>query len=418
MVMGPLRRAPAVAAMDVGSSKVIVALAAPEDGGLRVLAVAQEPCSGVRRGAVVDLGAASAAIAAAAERSRRVAGIPLPPLMLGSAGGEILSCNREAELRIDPPGPVGPGHVADLMAEVRRTDLPPGYRLVHAIAQEYTVDGYEGCREPVGMAAGRLAVSAHLVACHGNLLANLLRASDAAGVQVENFAVCALAAAESVLSDQERGQGVLLCDIGASATQVGVLVAGEAVGSATIPLGGEHITSDIAQGLRIPRDAAEDLKRRLATADIRSAADRPLDGLPLPPAEGTGADGPVPAGGEQATERLLAEIVQARVEEILERVARLLQDGGLSDLILSGAVLTGGGSRLRGLSAVAMRILGVPVRCGGPLGVEGVLGTPEAAACVGLLQWAARGRNGGRRLMPIAAGVERRPWPFRLWRRE
>jgi len=419
--MGTQRRAPAVAAMDVGSSKVIAAVAVPEDGGLRVLGVAQVGGAGVRRGAVVDLDAASAAFASVAERMRRVAGIPLPPVMLGSAGGEILSCNREAELRVDPPAPLGADHVADLMAEVRRTELPPGYQLVHAITQEYTVDGYEGCTDPVGMAAGRLGVRAHLVACHGTLLANLLRAADGAGLQVEDFAVSALAAAESVLTDDERRAGVLLCDLGATATQIAVVVAGETVGSATVALGGEHITADIAKGLRIPRDAAEDLKRRLATADTRAVVDRPLTGGPdAPPPDPPPPDAPGPdaaAPEAHASESILAEIVQARTEEILEGVARLLRDGGLFDVIGSGAVLTGGGSRLRGLSAVAMRTLGVRVRCGGPQGAEGLLGSPESAACVGLLQMSALRRTGGRRLTPILAGAARRGWPFRFWDR-
>ena len=425
------RQTPAVAAVDVGSSKVAVAVAVPEAGGLRVLGVGQAACVGIRRGAVIDVEAASACIAAAAERARRVSGRSLPPVMLGSAGGEIRSCNREVELRIDPPAELGAGHVAELMAELRRTELPPGYRLVHAIAQEYTVDGYEGCTQPVGMAAGRLGVSAHLVACHGTLLANLLRAVDRAGLQAEDFAVAALASAESVLTDAERTAGVLLCDIGASSTQVAVVLGGEPVGCAVVPLGGEHITADIAAGLGIARDTAEGIKCRLATADARGASETPLQGLPefatvspaAPEATARAADAGArvaTATGQdpvlaRATERGLAEVVQARAEEVLERVAALVRDSGLLGHLSAGVVLTGGGSRLRGLPAVAMRTLGMPVRNGGPLGTAGALAAPECAACVGLLQFAALRRTGGRRLTPVATGL-RRPWAWPTWR--
>lgn len=404
--MGSQRRSQALAALDVGSSKVVGAVALPEEGGLRVLAVAQAPGAGVRRGAVVDPLAASAAMAAVAERLRRMAGIPLPPLLLGSAGGELLSSNREAEISLDPPATLEQAHLDGLLAEVRGTPLPPGYQLVHTITQEYTLDGYEGCPEPLGMAAGRLGLSAHLVACHGTLLANLLRAAADAGIEVEDFAVAGLAAAESVLSEQERHAGVVLLDFGASATQVAVVVDGQTVGSAVVPLGGEHISADIAKGLRIARDEAEEVKRREATADARPA--------PAPeqtPAEG--AEVAPPTVDAPDREQMLAEIVSARCEEILERVGTLLQEGGLADLLGAGAVLTGGGSRLRGLSALAMRTLGLRVRSGGPQGTEGLLGTPECAACVGLLQMAALRRSGGRRAPAIMAAV-RRPWPLRL----
>lgn len=407
--MSGARNAPVVAALDVGSSKVVAALALPEADGLRVLGVGQAPGAGVRRGAVVDVPAATAAIGLAVQRVRRVVGRPFPAIMLGSAAGEILSYNRDVEMELDPPGEVLANHVAELMAEVRRTPLPPGYQLVHAVPQEFMVDGFEGCTQPVGLAADRLGLSAHLVACQGTLLANLVQVALQAGLQVEDFAVGVLAAAESALSDEERAGGVVLVDIGATATQLAVVVGGQPVGSATVPLGGEHVTQAVAQGLRLALPAAEGVKQRLATADVRAATDRLLEGLPVdPPAEGAAADAP------PLTERTLAEVVAAAAGEILAPVARLIQGAGLSQHLGAGAVLTGGGSRLRGIDALAMRTLGCRVRSGGALGAEGLLGSPECAACVGLLQLAAQRRTGGRRLPPVP-GVVRRPWTLPAW---
>lgn len=402
--------APAVAALDIGTSKVTAAIAVPESDGLRVLGLGRAACAGVRRGAVIDLRAVTIAVGAAAERARRVAGRPLPPITLGSAGGELLSWNHEAEVYLDPPGEIEAATVQDLLTEVRSADLPAGYQIVHAIARDYAVDGYEGCKQPVGMAAGRIVVTAHLVACRATLLRNLWKAVDDAGLEIEDFAVAGLAAGEAVLTEEERRQGAVVVDFGAGATQVGAVVDGEPAATAVVPLGGAHVTSDIAVGLGIPWDAAEEVKQRHATADSAGAADRPLEWLAaLRPLAGAapGPDGPGPGEEQAATgaavpgEREFAEMVRARTEEQVEGVAKVLRDSGLGGRVPAGIVLTGGGSRLRGLSAVAMRGLGLPVRLGAALGADGTLGTPECAAVVGLLQIAAQRVTGGRRLPTV-----------------
>lgn len=407
---GP-RQSAAVAALDIGTSKVTAAIAVPEMDGLRVLGLARVVCGGVRRGAVVDLGAVTAAVASAAARARRVAGRPLPAITLGSAGGELLSWNRQAEVQLHPPGEVEAAHVQELLGEVRQADLPSGYQVVHAIARDYAVDGYEGCRQPVGMAAGRVAVTAHLVACRATLLRNLWKAVDDAGLEIEDFAVAGLAAAEAVLTEEERRQGAVVIDFGAGATQVGAVVDGEPAATAAIPLGASHVTGDIAVGLGIPWDAAEEVKQRHATADVTGAQDRALDWLnalrpamaAAPPPGGGPEEAPVAAAMSVPGEREFAEMVRARAEEQLERVGEVLRDSGLAGRVPAGAVLTGGGSRLRGLPAVAMRVLGLPVRLGGALGADGTLGAPECAAVVGLLQIAAQRVTGGRRLPPMGA---------------
>ncbi len=401
------KESPVVAALDVGTSKVTAAIAVPEPDGLRVLGLGRVSCSGVRRGAVIDLQAVTGAVAAAAARARRVAGRPMPAVMLGSAGGEVLSWNREAAVQLDPPGEVEPAHVEQLLQEVRRADLPAAYHVVHAIVRDYAVDGYEGCKQPVGMAAERVSVTAHLVACRATLLRNLWKAVDDAGLEIEDFAVAGLAAAEAVLTEEERRKGAVVIDFGAGATQLGAVVDGESAATAVIPLGGSHVTGDIALGLGIAWEAAEEVKQRHATADVAGAGDGPLEWLPALRLAG-GAPLPADAGAQEAAaagavpgEREFAEMVRARVEEQVERVGQALSECGLAGRLPAGVVLTGGGSRLRGLPAVAMRGLGLPVRLGGALGADGMLGTPEYAAVVGLLQLAAQRVTGGRRLPPM-----------------
>ncbi len=376
--MGGRGEPAAVAALDVGGSKVLAAVALLEPEGLRVLGVGRAVVAGVRCGAVVDLEAATAAIAAAGERARRVAGRALPPLMVGSAGGRLLSENRTAEVRFDRPTEIGRPEIDAAQAEVRRVGLPAGYQLVHAVTQGYLIDGYPGSANPVGVAAECLGVEAHLVACEATVLHNLWNAVHQAGLQVEDFAVCSLASAESVLTEAERQKGVVVVDIGATATQVAVLVEGAPLATAVLPVGSQHVTADIVSVLGLDPQAAEEAKRR--------------GRLP----EGTQAD------------TALSEVIDARGEELLEAVRDRVRGAGLEAHVGAGLVLTGGGSRMPGLTAVAMRVLEWPVRGGGAVGIDGPLGSPEYAACIGLLQLAARRRHAARRVAPLA--------PIARWR--
>lgn len=409
-------------------------VAVPEEAGLRVVATAGVTSAGVRRGAVVDMPAAAAAMGAAMQRVRRLCAQPLVSVLLGSAAGQILCFNGYAETVMAMPGSeITAQDVVGVLDQVRRMELPPGYHLAHAIPQGFVVDGYEGCRDPVGMAGQHLAVRAHLVACQGAVLQNLLKAAADAAIDVEDFAVAGLAAAESVLTPEERREGVLLIDLGAGATQVVAVLGGEPVLTATVPLGGEHVTADIAAGLRLTRGQAEALKWRHASADLQSVpAGRVVDLDGLPPKELPGAvvhraaesaesAGPAAAGNAGAgasaspparvDERDLAEITAARVEEIMQQVADMLGQGGKRLHLAAGAVLTGGGSRLRGIQAVGWRGLGMPVRCGGAIGATEALGAPECAAAVGLLQMQAQRLTGhGGRLLTTEVGA-RRLWP-------
>lgn len=411
-----MARKPAVAALDVGTSKVVAAVAVPEAAGLRVLGVAGAASGGVRRGAIVDLDLAAASLRAAAQRVRRLAGRPLPPVMLGSAGGLPVSLNERSELDLSgESGPIRPEHVADVLARVRQTEMPPGYQLVHAIPRGYVVDGYEGCTNPVGMAGTRLTAHVHLVGCQAPVVENLWKVVDAVDLRVDDFAVAGLASAESVLTNEERREGAVLIDMGAGATQVVVVTDGEPVLTAAVPLGGEHVTADIAAGLRLTRAQAEALKVRHACADPDVVpAERRVE---LEPA-GTGSDGQRGASGVvDCSERELAEIAGARVEEIVHAVADIVARGGRGVRLGAGAVLTGGGCRLRGLQGVAMRILGMPVRCGGALGAGATLGAPECSAAVGLLQMQAERMTGSERLLPLG-GDSRHLWPpWRWWQR-
>jgi cell division protein FtsA len=397
---------PLVAAVDVGTSKVLAAAATLEDAGLRVLGPAGVTSGGVRRGAVVDIGLASASLRAATQRLRHLAGELPSAFLLGSAGGQPVCLNAYAEVDVAADGgDIGAADVQGAMERVRQAELPAGYQLVHAIPQGYAVDGYEGCTDPVGMAGHRLAVRAHLVACQAPVLQNLVKAADVAGVRLEEFAVSALGAAEAVLTPEERQEGAVVLDLGAGATQVVVVVGGEPTLTAAVPLGGEHVTQDIAAGLRLTRHQAEGLKLRHASADPG----------PIPAERRVPVEAQVPGAGApgaevEVSERELAEIVCARVEETLQAVAGLVAQVGRGVRLGGGAVLTGGGSRLRGLPAVAMRVLGMQVRRGGALGATGSLAAPECAAVVGLVQMGAQRLTGrSDRLLPAPA--RRRLWP-------
>jgi cell division protein FtsA len=366
-----------VAALEVGTSKVLAAVAQPSSDGWRLLGVGVVPARGIRRGLVVDMDEAAAAIAAAAQRAQRAAGERLPSVLLGFGGGQVASRNAGASLDLEPSSEIGRGEVDRLLGQARQVEIPAGHDLVHVIPRHFTLDGLDGVRDPRGLSAATLAVDAHLVSCHATALQNAWRAVTRAGLEVGDLALNALAAAEAVLLPDERELGVALVDLGAGSTDVVVYRGGAPVLTASLPYGGDAVTADVAVGLRTSLLQAEELKRRHGTADPQLAD--PGTVLTVPGVAG----GP----GREVAEVEVAEMVAARVEEILEAAAALVAEAAPPDGLPGGVVLTGGMAETRGLLSAAMRAFGGPARVGSAAAQP--LQGPALAAAAGLLQFAA-----------------------------
>jgi cell division protein FtsA len=252
---------------------------------------------------------------------------------------------------------------------------------VHVIPRGFVVDGQDGIKSALGMHGYRLEVEAHIVTDSATALRNMEKCIEAAGLTVDGWVLSSLAAGETVLTETEREMGVVVCDIGGGTCDLAIYIEGSVWHTAVIPVGGDHLTNDIAQGLHLPAETAESVKRRHGLA-AKSMA------------EGEQAFAVRPFGqGEsvQIRQADLATILEPRVEELFGLVRQEIKRSGYDGLLPAGVVLTGGTSQLPGIRQVASDVLRLPVRQSGPEDLRGLvdqLHSPAFSASLGLLHWA------------------------------
>jgi cell division protein FtsA len=271
--------------------------------------------------------------------------------------------------------------VARAIEVARAGPIPHNREVIHVIQRNFNVDGQEGIAIPVGMHGYRLEVEAHIITAAASTVDNLRQCVAESGVGVSQFVLNPLASAEAVLTPTEREMGVVVCDIGGGTTDMAVLIEGEVWHTSVLSVGGNHITSDIAHGLRIPFSQAEDIK-------IRYGSCLPSE---IEPDETFAVKS---FGDEKQIEinrHEMAQIIEARVEEIFGLMHQEIKRSGYDGLLPAGLVLTGGSGALRGMPELAGRVLGMPVRLGKPEKLTGMvdkLQSPAYATSVGLLRWA------------------------------
>jgi len=369
-----------ITGLDVGTTKVCAVIAEAEpDSQAKVIGVGISPCAGLRRGVVVDLESTTAAIRDAVGKAERMAGAEAHSVLVGVTGEHIASLNSRSVVAIThPSSEVSANDVGRLLDSARVIVLPPDREIIHAIPRWYSVDGQVGVRSPVGMHGNRLEVETHIVTGLSSFIQNVVKCVHMAGLSVEATILEPIATGESVLLPAEKDLGIALADIGGGTSDMAVYLDGQIYHSAAIPVGGNHVTRDIAIGLRAAIDEAERVKIEHGRALLDGA-----DGLE--PFE-------VASLGSMVTRRLprrvLAEIIEPRMAEICQLVMQRVEEAGCEDRIPAGLVLTGGGSQLEGLPELASRVTGLPAREGIPGGVGGLVdavSSPACATAVGLV---------------------------------
>jgi len=279
------------------------------------------------------------------------------------------------------------GHTIDLddiarvIDSARAVAIPHNREIIHVIQRGFTIDGQDGIRAPLGMHGYRLEVETHIITAAAATVENLRQCVAASGVEVTQFVLNPLASAEVVLSETERQMGVLICDMGGGTTDIAICIDGDIWHTAVLAVGGNHITSDIAHGLRLPVSQAEEIKLQ--------------HGHALPAEVGAEEYFSIRPFGEdkaaQISRQELVQIIEARVEEIFGMVLQEIKRSGYDGLLPAGMVLTGGSSALPGIRTLASRALGLPVRLAQPENLVGMvdrLNSPAYSTSVGLLRWA------------------------------
>jgi cell division protein FtsA len=375
--------------IDVGTTK-IVALAGrvdPRRGWVEVLSMGEAPSYGLKRGVVVDRQAAADSIAEAME----ACGVRGGQVTVGIAGSHISSLNTEVTLLNRSRNlTVTDRFVRKLEQEARQLDLDEDERVIHVVPRGYVLDGSEGVKNPVGLAARKVTMRAHVVSGAVSSIQNLLRAVEDCGVRVSKVVLEPLASAEACLLDADRESGVVLLDIGGGTTDIATFFRGALTHTAVIPIGGESFTSDVAYGLKLPQHKAEELKLRYGTAlsnTIDSVAAVKLE-------------------DRHYNAHFISQILEYRAREVFDYVRDSLDKTGMRDLIPGGVVLTGGGSLLEGMTELAEDVLGMRARTVTPRLVRGEVKPvqkPQYATSVGLLYFSAR--NGDPRPKGKGAGA-------------
>ncbi|HZP58180.1 MAG TPA: cell division protein FtsA [Dehalococcoidia bacterium] len=371
------------ASIDIGTSKVCTVVGeVTSDEEMRILGVGVAPSEGLSRGMVENIRDATESIRASVEKAERSSGTRILSAHVGIAGQHIACLNNRGIIAIpDRTRPILPDDVARVLDGARVVSIPTNREIIHVIPRYYVVDGQDNVSDPVGMYGTRLDVETHIVTGIDSAIQNVTKCVENCGVQVDGLILEPLASAEAVLDEEEKEQGVVLADIGGGTTDIALFIEGSVCHTAVLPVGGNHVTRDIVVGLRAPYQAAEEAKRQWGHA--------------IPSMVDAGEEITIEAFGSEGTKtelrRRLCEIIQARMEEILEMVTAEVKRAVHDDIVSAGIVLTGGGAKLSGIDLLAEQVTGWPARVGMPRHLQGLtdlLIDPAYATSVGLLQWA------------------------------
>lgn len=370
-----------IVGVDVGTTKVCTLVGRVEDNkALRILGVGIEPSEGIRKGMIVDLATASQAITRSVKKAESTSGLEITSALVSMAGSHIASVNSRGAVAVN--GEVIEDYdIAHALDQARAVAIPHDREIIHVIQRGFSIDGQDGIRNPKGMRGYRLEVEAHIITASGATVDNLRQCVGAAGVEIQQFVLNPLASGEVVLTEQERQMGVAVCDIGGGTTDLAIYVNGDVWHTMVLAVGGNHVTQDIAHGLRLTLAQSEDVKKQHGYA-VRSGvgSEEYFSIRPF------GEDRPV-----QINRQDLAHIIEARVAEIFSLTMQEIKRSGYDGLLPAGMVLTGGTAALPGIKRLAADVLKMPVRTAQPENLTGLvdrLNSPAYSTGVGLLRWA------------------------------
>lgn len=371
-----------IVALDIGTSKACALVGEVTDRGqLEIIGKGTSPMKGTRRGNIINLDQAIEAVKKAVDEAEVMAGLQIESVYVGVAGDHIRSVNSRGVVSVMGKHKEIAREDIDRVIEASKSiNIPAELELLHVIPREFVVDGQDGIHDPIGMTATRLEANVHIVTGARTHNQNILTCVNKAGIAVQELVLEQLAAAEAVLTQDEREMGVLLMDIGGGTTDYAVFLEGNVVHTNVLPVGAGHFTSDISVVLRTPMEDAERIKKRYGCAlSSLVTADDPIE---------------VPTVGGRAPKILsrheLTGILEPRAAEIARLVYRDLEKVGLEKDIRSGVVLVGGGAEMDGMVEMVEQVFDQSARKGVPRALGGLADTvngPEWAAATGLLLW-------------------------------
>ena len=372
-----MRKDGLIVGLDIGTTKICTIVAERTENGVDIVGIGTHPSKGLRKGVVIDIDATVHSIKQAVEEAELMADCEITSVYAGIAGGHIRGFNSHGVVAVKDQE-VDEGDVRRVIDAAKAVAIPMDREVIHVIPQEFIIDDQDGIHEPLGMSGVRLEAKIHIVTAAVTSAQNIVKCANKAGLNVIDIVLEPLASAQAVLAGDERELGVCMIDIGGGTTDIAVFADGSIKNTAVLGLGGTHLTNDIAVGLRTPFEEAERIKKKFGVASARYLATD--DVLTVP---SVGGQSP-----REISRKILCEIIEPRVEEILSLARQEIVKAGLADKIPSGVILTGGASALDGIPNLAEEIFETPVRRGLPTGIGGlqdVVKSPMYSTGVGLV---------------------------------
>jgi cell division protein FtsA len=382
-----------IVGLDIGTTKICAIVGNVTEDGVDIVGIGSSPSRGLRKGVVINIETTVASIKKAVEEAELMAGCEIKSVYAGIAGGHIKGFNSQGIIAIKNRE-VSTEDVRRVIDAAKAIAIPMDREVIHILPQEFIIDDQDGIREPLGMSGVRLEAKVHIVTGAVASAQNIIKSCNRAGLDVADIVLEQLASSEAVISPEEKEIGVALVDIGGGTTDIAIFVDGAIKHTSVLSLGGNHLTNDIAVGLRTPMAEAEKIKQKYGCCFASLVGKDETIEVPS-------------VGGRKPrvlSRQLLAEILEPRMEEIFTLVNREIVKSGYEDRIASGVVITGGTSILEGSPELAEQIFNLPVRRGLPQNLGGlvdVVNSPVYATGVGLVVYGSK-NIGVRELFPAA----------------
>jgi cell division protein FtsA len=408
--MAKTKRDEIIVGLDIGTTKIAAIVGEVTPEGIDIIGIGTAPSKGLRKGVVVNIDATVTAIQQAISEAENMAGCEISSVYAAISGAHVRGINSHGIVAVKDKE-VREADVMRVLEAAKAVAIPMDREVLHVLPQQYVVDEQDGIRDPLGMAGVRLEAKVHIVTTAVTSAQNVVKCANRCGLQVADIVLEPLAAAQAVVEDDEKELGVVLLDIGGGTCDLAIFVDGAIVHTAVLPLGGNHVTNDIAVGLRTPLESAEKIKRKYGCA-LPSLVDEG-EMMEVPSVGGRGP--------REMSRQLLVRIVEPRIEEIFEHVRKEIVRSGYFDSLAAGVVLTGGATIMEGVAEVAEQVLSLPARRAMPTRIGGltdVVKSPAYSTGVGLVLYGASQhvqtastRNGAHRGSEVTdRGVMKRMW--------
>lgn len=375
--MGKKNKNSLIVGLDIGTSKVCAVVGEMAGRGMEIVGVGSHPSQGLRKGVVINIESTVDSIKKAIEEAELMAGCEINSVFTGIAGGHIKGFNSHGVVAVKNKE-VTQRDVERVIDAAKAVAIPMDREVLHILPQEYIIDDQDGIKEPLGMSGVRLEAKVHIVTGAVTSAQNIVKCCNRTGLNVADIALEPLASAEAVLTPEERELGVALVDMGGGTTDIALFHDGAVKHTAVLAIGGNHLTSDIAAGLRTPIGEAERIKQRYGYA--RTSMVTKEERVEVPSVGGRNS--------RTISRQILCEIIEPRLEEIFQLIRREIAKSGYEGSLASGIVMTGGSTLLHGMIEMAEGVFSMPVRLGVPTQVGGlidVVSSPIYATGVGLV---------------------------------